>query len=571
MKKKKETEENQTKKVKEQDISIKTKEKRIQVIAIVVTICVVILIVISILFALMNINNDKIIARVNIEGIDVSNLTKEEAMEKVKKTIDEKVASDITLKYEEYETTFSLGKLDVKYNIEKAIEEAYAIGRKGNIITNNYSILFTLLFSKDINAEVYVDTEKVEKEIGTISANLPGAVIESSYYIEENDLIITKGTKGITVDKDSFSHIINQRIENLTAKNEIISIPIKEKEPDKIDIEKIHQEIYKEPQDAYVKKDPIEVHMHVNGVDFAITIEEAKELLKEEKEEYMIPLKITMPEKTIYDLGEEAFPATLGTYTTRYDASNKNRSTNISLAAAKIDGTVILPGETFSYNQVVGKRTVEAGYKEAAAYAGGKVVQDVGGGICQVSSTLYNTVLLANLKIEDRSNHHFLTSYVPAGRDATVSWGTVDFKFKNDRTYPIKINVSAKNGVVKISILGIPESVEYEVVIQSKIIENIPYTVQYIEDNTLEAGTEVVDQKGSNGCKSEAYKILKLNGNVVSSTLLSKDVYSALNRIVRRGTKNEENILTTVNTVEEQSADEVMNQLNPNFAQNFTN
>ena len=97
--------------------------------------------------------------------------------------------------------------------------------------------------------------------------------------------------------------------------------------------------------------------------------------------------------ETIRDLGEEAFPDVLGTFTTRYDATNKNRSNNISLAAQKINGTVILPGETFSYNKTVGKRTKAAGFKEAGAYAGGKVIQEVGGGICQVSSTLYNAVV----------------------------------------------------------------------------------------------------------------------------------------------------------------------------------
>src|SRR5699024_6449408 len=98
------------------------------------------------------------------------------------------------------------------------------------------------------------------------------------------------------------------------------------------------------------------------------------------------PLKITVPKKTIEDLGEEAFPNKLATYTTRYDPSNENRSNNIAISSEKIDGTIIMPGEIFSYNQIVGERTIAAGYKEAGAYAGGKVVQDVGGGICQTSS-----------------------------------------------------------------------------------------------------------------------------------------------------------------------------------------
>ena len=266
-------------------------------------------------------------------------------------------------------------------------------------------------------------------------------------------------------------------------------------------------------------------------------MDEAKEILKEDKEEYVIPLKITVADRTISDLGEEAFPNVLGTFTTRYDASNKNRSNNISLASDKINGTVVLPGETFSYNQTVGKRTIDAGYKEAGAYAGGKVIQEVGGGICQVSSTLYNAVLYANLEIVDRSNHYFQTSYVDAGRDATVSWGTVDFKFKNNRQYPIKVEAVSKNGVTKISIKGIKEDTEYEVVIQSEITSIIQKSVKYEEDSSLDSSVEQVEQEGHNGCTSKTYKILKLNGAIVSTEEISTDYYHALEKIIKKGIK----------------------------------
>lgn len=330
---------------------------------------------------------------------------------------------------------------------------------------------------------------------------------------------------------------IIDKMKQIGNKNDIISIPVETVEPDEIDLEKIRNEIYKEPQDAYVSKNPTTVHTHVNGVDFKISIEEAQKLLEEDKTEYTIPLKITIPSKTIKDLGEEAFPDLLSTYTTRYDASNYNRSNNLTIAAEKINGTIVMPGEIFSYNKVVGERTIEEGYKEAGAYSGGGVVQSVGGGICQISSTIYNTALLANLEIVERSNHQFQTSYVSASRDATVSWGYLDFKFKNSRSYPIKIVASAKNGVVKISMYGIKEETEYEVFIQSTVLSYIPYSVKYIEDDTLAKGEEIVEQAGYNGCKSEAYRILKLNGKVISNTLLSRDTYDPMQKIIRIGTK----------------------------------
>ena len=480
-------------------------------------------------------------------GIDVGNMTREEAKETLNKIIDEKMTEELILKKDDYETSLNAIQLDANFNIDEAINEAYNIGRSGNIITNNYNILYTMIFGRNIDCDFSYSEDLLNEKVNNIASKIPGAVVQSSYYIEDENLIIVKGTEGLAIKEDELKNAIINEIKDIKQKYNIITIPTEEVKPDEIDIEKIKNEIYKEPQDAYVSENSetgkTEVHTHVNGVDFAISIDEAKEILAEDKQEYTIPLKITVPDKTIADLGEEAFPDELATYSTRYDPTNKNRSNNIAISTEKIDGTIIMPGETFSYNQTVGERTIAEGYKEAGAYAGGRVVQDVGGGICQTSSTLYNAALLANLEIVDRSNHQFLTSYVDAGRDATVAWGSIDFQFKNTRTYPIKIEATAKNGVCTMSIYGIKEETEYEVVIQSEVLSYIPFTTKYEDDETLDEGEEVVEQSGYRGCTSEAYRILKQNGEVVSKTLLSKDTYDPMTRIIKRGTKKE--VVTT--------------------------
>lgn len=527
---------------------VKVKKKKTILPVIITTILICALIIFSVIFALININNDKILSGITIMGIDVSKLTQEEAMKKIEELVQEKETQDITLKYDDYETTINGKQFSIKFDIEKAVSEAYNIGKEGNIVVNNYNILWTQLFKRDIQMPIYYDEEALNTKLQDISSKIPGAVKQTNYYIEDENLIIVKGTTGIKIKEDEIKNQIITAIEKLEEKDTIITIPVENVEPDEIDLEKIRNEIYKEPEDAYVSKNPTTVHPHINGVDFKITMEEAKKLLEEDKKEYTIPLKITIPSKTINDLGEEAFPDLIATYTTRYDASNYNRSNNLAIAAKKINGTILMPGEIFSYNKVVGARTIEAGYKEAGAYAGGGVVQSVGGGICQISSTIYNTALLANLEIVDRSNHQFQTSYVSASRDATVSWGSLDFKFKNTRSYPIKIETSAKNGIAKVSFYGIKEETEYEVIIQPQILSYIPYTVKYIEDSTLEQGKEIVEQAGYNGCKSEAYRILKLNGKVVSKTLLSRDTYDPMQRIVRRGTKKTATKSTTTTT-----------------------
>ena len=510
--------------------------KKSTICIVLVSIIVIFLLIISVIFSLININNENILNNVSIMGIDVSKMSQEKAKEAVSEVVNAKLTEELILKKDDYETSLNANQISAQFEIDTAVSEAFNIGRDGNIITNNYGILSTWLFGRNIECNFNYNEEVLDKKIADVQAKLPGAVVQSSYYIEDEDLIIVKGKAGLAVKKEELERDILNKIKDVNKKYDITTIPTEEVEPDEINLEQIKNEIYKEPQDAYVTTNPTTVHTHVNGVDFAVSMEEAQKIISEDKEEYVIPLKITIPEKTLEDLGEEAFPDELGTYTTRYDPTNKNRSNNLEISAKKINGTIILPGETFSYNQTVGERTIAEGYKEAGAYAGGRVVQDVGGGICQTSSTLYNAVLLANLEIVDRSNHQFLTSYVPAGRDATVAWGSIDFQFKNTREYPIKIEASVKNGVCTMSIYGIKEETEYEVVIQPVVLSYIPYTTKYEDDPTLEEGKEVVEQSGYTGCTSETYRIIKLNGEVVSKTLLSKDTYDPMTRIVRRGT-----------------------------------
>lgn len=502
----------------------------------------------SVIFSLINMNSEKIVSGVRIEGIKVSNLTRDEAKEKLQNWYNETILQNINLYYEDLEETINLKELDINEDIDKIINDALKIGRSGNILKDNYNILFTMLFHKKLEVNITYDEEKLNQKIEEISKKLPDSVVETNYYIENNELIIKKGTDGVTINKDELKELVKNAVRG-DYKN--INIPVVEAKIEEIDIEKIHDEIYKEAQDAYITTNPTKVYAHVNGVDFAISIDEAKKILEEDKEEYIIPLNITIPKVTLETLGQTAFPDKISEFTTRYDASNKNRSNNLELASEKINGTIVLPGETFSYNKTVGERTIAKGYKEAAVYSGGKVVQGIGGGICQLSSTLYNTVLYANLEVTSRSNHRFLTSYVSEGRDATVSWGTIDFCFKNTRKYPIKILSSVSNGIVRVSIYGMKEETEYDIEIQSVVLETIPYKINYINDSKIDEGTEIIEQYGSNGAKSETYKIVKLNGAVVEKILLSTDTYSSLERIIRKGTKKVKkvNAEDTTNTI----------------------
>lgn len=532
-----ETEEETIKKKrrKRKKINIKKIGENKTLLATIIFIIILVIMIFSVIFAILNINNNNILNGVKIEGIDVSGLSREEAKAKIETVYNAKKEEDIILKYNDFETTISQDILETNYDLDKAVNEAISLGKDGNIITNNYNILFALLGKKNIKVDMSINEERIKDEIENIQTNIPGTIIEPDYYVENDKLIITPGQEGIKISVDNLINRIKNTLKTAFSNQQYIEIPMGNVWPDKIDIEKIHDEIYKEVQDAYLTENPITIHPEVEGVDF--DIEEAKKILENDSEQYEIPLKITKPNVTMEQIGAEAFPNKISFYSTRYDGGDVNRSTNLELACEKINDVIVLPGETFSYNKTLGERSKAAGYKTAKVYENGEVVDGIGGGICQISSTLYNAVLKANLEIVERRNHQFITSYVEEGRDATVAYGVTDFKFKNSRKYAIKIKASASNGVATIEIFGIKEEVEYQISFDTKTISTIPYTVKYIDDNTLKTGTEVVKQKGANGIVTETYLIKSLNGQVVSNTLLSKDTYSAMQRIVLRGTK----------------------------------
>jgi VanW family protein len=522
--------------------------KKVIIICSIIAIIIVIAIL-STIFALINSKNEKMLNGISINGISVSGKDKDEVKEILSEKIEAKKTEDLVVKLDakteegaEYKGVISFEQLQLNYKLDEAIEKAYNIGRDSNIFVNNFNIVKTFFAKNNIEIPYEYNEEELNKQIDTINGQIPGAVIESSYDIDEDkkELVITKGKEGLEVDPELLKQEVENEIKNVESGKKEINLSTKNKEPNQINLDKIYSEIHTEPQNAYYTQNPFTLYPHVDGIDFAISMEEAKKILEENKEEYIIPLKITHPEITTDKIGSEGFPDLLAEFSTNYNPGAKDRTTNLRLASNKINNTVVLPGETFSYNKVVGKRTTEAGYKEAPSYAGGKVVNDIGGGICQITSTLYNAVVLANLDIVSRSNHQFVPSYVKAGRDATVVYGAIDFKFKNTRKYPIKIKSTVSGGVARVQIYGMKEETEYEVKIETKITGSIPMKTVYEDDPTLEKGKEKVEQKGHNGTYSEAYKVVYLNGKVVSRTLLSKDKYNQMSTIIKRGTKGVE-------------------------------
>lgn len=537
---------------------------------------VIILFIFSVIFSILNMNNKNIIKGIYINEIDVSNMSKEEAIDTLNKVVNEKIKNGIIISHKitaedsqnennETETKTTFENFEINYNIKEAVDNAYNVGRLGNIFENNFTILNLLIKNKNLNINISYNEDKVDSQINEISTKLPNKVVQSSYYLDEenSNLVITSGTSGNSIDKDEFIILLKFTLNDLKANTNYIDAPIKNVEPDKIDIDKIYNEVYKEPKNAYYEENPFKVNTEIKGISF--DKDKAKEEISCNKNEYIIPLNITQPDITIKDLNINIFPDKIAAFTTKYDVSNRDRSTNLRLATEKINGTILAPGEEFSYNKIVGERSIQAGYKEAKVYSNGEVVDGIGGGICQISSTLYNAVVFSNLEVKERYNHQFITSYVGAGRDATVVYGVKDFKFVNNRTYPIKIEMSVNNGIAEAIIYGIKEDVEYNIDFDVETVSILTPTVQYENDNSLTEGNERVKQKGANGRIVNVYKVKKLNGAIVSRDLISQDTYNAMKKIIIKGTGkvytpepvyNEETNNQNTEIIEEQSNNE---------------
>lgn len=220
----------------------------------------------------------------------------------------------------------------------------------------------------------------------------------------------------------------------------------------------------------------------------------------------------------------------ISSFTTHFPRGQKDRNNNISVASGKIDNTILMPGEVFSFNGTVGQRTIEAGFREAGVYVNGRHDRGVGGGICQVSTTLYNAALMADLQIVQRQNHSMPVAYVPVGRDATVSYGSLDLKLRNNFSTPIAIRRTLTNGTLKFAIFGIPHG--RKVVILSGKRKSWDAGEKRVIDRSLRPGRSVVVERGCDGHSVSTYRKVYEGGKLIRTDNLGLSYYSGGPRII---------------------------------------
>ena len=444
-------------------------------------------------------DDNLILNNVTVAGVNLGGMTKKDAKSALHK------ATDLTYTSENMvihlpDTTLELSPADTgaQLDVDAAVEEAYKYGRTGtkaerekakaDSLTTEHPIALLNYLNLDldyIRAQLDDYGSKFNSDYTPSSATLEGDMPELDASKETFDpdapcqtLVLELGTPGRHLDIDK---LYNQVLDAYSFNIFEVTADMSEEEkvPDEIDLEALYEEYCSEPVNAQMDIETYDVTPEIYGYGF--DLEEAQAQLENAVygDTIEIQLEYILPEVMGEELSDMLFRDVLASYETAH-TSDKNRNNNLTLACASINGVVLQPGDTFDYNTTLGKRTAENGYKAASAYSGGLTVQELGGGICQVSSTLYYCTLIADLEIVDRSPHSYVSSYMPMGMDATVSWGGPEFRFKNNTNYPIRIEAEVSDGYVKVKLIGTDEK-DYYIKMEYEVTSTVYPTTETVE------------------------------------------------------------------------------------------
>ncbi len=484
-------------------------------------------------------STDKICSNITAGGVSIGKLTVDEATKKLSENLNEETFdTPVKIVLGEIEKTVIPSDFLVAYDYRATAEKAMLHCRKGNFF-QRVGHGFVSIFKKDeIQMEISYDAYAYEEILDELLADIEGKVQEHSWEIRDDKLIVTTGFPGTLPDKKAIFDAVLQFLKNGNY-NEKIVFNREQRNPTDLSADYLYGKVCSSPKDASytIENNKIIIHEHTLGVNFNKA--EAQKIIDANKGfgiTFEIPLEIVRPNFTNEDIDAELFADKLGDHTTTFNTGDVSRSKNIALASNKINGTILAPGEVFSYNDVVGERSYSEGFENAGVYVNGETVQGVGGGICQVSSTLFNAVVFANLEIVERVNHQLSVSYVPLGRDATVDYGNIDFRFRNNTENPIKIVCTAEGGKMFTGIYGIKKDKSLKVSFDTVVIGHTDPPERKIEDPTLPEGEEKVEKPGSSGFIVDTYKIIEKNGVKGEPIYLFRSSYNGSIREVRVGT-----------------------------------
>lgn len=345
---------------------------------------------------------------------------------------------------------------------DSAVEAAYRYGHSGNWFENLFAYVAGLFGHVDVNKiDSVINSKYLTDAIAKALTAQNEATADAGYTVDEEkgELSLIKGAGQIKMDPDAIYSAVIKALDSREKKLSYTTLISEIKMPD---FNKIYDELAIEPVDAYYDPETKSIVDNVDGFRFDVKAAESTWSAAAIGDTVSIPVTVTVPDVTTESLQALLFRDVLGAQETFYYTYDSNRCNNLHLAISKLDGLILNPGEEFSYNDVIGQRTEEAGFMSAGAYDDGQVVQEIGGGVCQISSTLYSACLYSQLEILERTNHYFKVDYLDYSMDATVSWPSPNFRFRNNRDYPIKIHAFYNDehdsynhqGGVRIEILG---------------------------------------------------------------------------------------------------------------------
>lgn len=484
-------------------------------------------------------SSDKIFPNVSVLGVDVSGMTQSQAQAAVEEALEQEGDQiSVVLRYGDWSGEITAAQMKDAWG--DVADPAIQISR-GSFLTQGGKYLVHLAGTQHmVQIPRSPENTAVEQLLDKLEEEAAGDPAEAQYALEGDRLVMTKGRSAVGFDRDE------ARKEVLSAMDEALELKFAQGQTGTVEVERdlapqqttprepdfdaIHAELATQAKDAVMDPETFAVTDAVVGVDFDVQALKAAYDQAKEGETFSIPVTLTQPKETKQSLESKLFRDVLGEGSTVLSGT-ANRQFNVKLAAEACNGAIILPGEIFSFNGQTGSRSASMGYKTATVYSGGKTVEEVGGGVCQTSSTIYYALLHSALEVVERRNHGYNTDYVPVGMDATVYYGLTDFQFKNNTEYPIKVTIAPEQqgnkevlvcriyGTNDEGVYAIPESYAYD--------KQAPTTV-YQPDESVPRGTTKVDkvQNPYTGLKAQTYRsIYDKDGNLIEKQDMGISVY----------------------------------------------
>ena len=458
---------------------------------------------------------------VRMAGVEIGGLTTGEARAKVETAVAQAyTASTLEVQLPDRTITFSPEQTSVAIDTEEALREALAYGRSDGPFQAIWNYLRCQTVQMDIPLETALefDREAITQEIQEAAVMTREAPQNSAMALDEGGAIleVTRGREGRELDTDGLYEAVCQAFE--TGSFEPIVWEYQVLPYEDIDLAALHDTLESQIHDAVYNSETHTIEEGVSGYRFDLAAAETRLERAAPGESFTVPLLKAEPEVDAATLSHQMFGTKLESRSSSY-VQDARRTENLRLACEAINGTILNPGEVFSFNDVVGERTAEKGYQPATIYGGdGASVDDLGGGVCQVASTIYYTTLYMDLEQVQRAPHMYQVTYVPKGMDATVFFDSgLDYQFRNNREHPMKIQANIDGGKVNITFWGVKENDNY-VEMSYNVISTYTEEPQEKLDETKPVGYRQVIQGAYIGAKVEAYqKVYDGDGNLLES------------------------------------------------------